>query len=305
MAVATRPLGRTGRTVSELGFGCGGWFAHAWMHDDGAVALINRALKLGITVFDTSPAYGDGRSEIRLGRGLEILGPARDHLLISTKVGTVKFGSAYAKDFGPDAVEAQVVDSLDRLGLQTIPLLVLDAPNPAHLTDDLLDTVVALKGDGVVGLLGVTGDDTQIAAAMSTGLMDVIMPVHNVVDRSCDDLISLAEDAGLGVIAARGLARMAPVPAAGSWLSPADWWAAINRWSDREAAAAAGAYRFLDAVEGWNAADASLGYLLTDNRLSSALFSTTRMTHLRANLAVSGRALPEDLRRRIERGGHP
>lgn len=90
----SRVLGRSGITVSEIGFGCwaiGGPFTmngkpHGWgAADDGEwMAAIRRALELGITLFDTADVYGAGHSEQVLGRALA---GRRDEVVIATKFG--------------------------------------------------------------------------------------------------------------------------------------------------------------------------------------------------------------------------
>lgn len=303
MTVATRRLGRTGRVVSELGFGCGGFWASRWMDDATAIGLVHQAIQLGITVFDTGHSYGHGRAEIRLGRALERFGAARNRLMISTKVGTVRLGRSYAKDFSPDTVEAQVVESMDRLGLDRIPLLFLHGPEPAHLSDDLLDTLAAMKGEGAVDLLGVNGSEHQISAALDTGLFDVIMPFYNPVHRGSEAAIERAATAGLGVMAASPLARMAAAPTTGSWASAAAWWYAARHLRERVTAGdqvrRARRFAFLGAVPQWSAAQARLAFTLTNPAVHCAVFGTTSVAHLHENAAASGRALPDPVLQRI------
>jgi aryl-alcohol dehydrogenase-like predicted oxidoreductase len=66
-----RLLGRTGLSVSEVGFG-GAGIGHVWgsTTDAECVAAVRRAVDLGINFFDTSPMYGGGRSEENLGQAL-------------------------------------------------------------------------------------------------------------------------------------------------------------------------------------------------------------------------------------------
>jgi len=303
MAIATRQLGRTGRVVSELGFGCSGVWAQRWIDDAAAISLVHEAVKLGITVFDTGHSYGDGRSERRLGTALRALGPAAAQLTVSTKVGTVRVGRQLMKDFSPDSIEAQVAESLERIGLERLPLLFLHGPDPVHLSDDLLDTLSALKGEGVVELIGVNGVEHQVAAALQTGLFDVIMPTYNPVHRAGEKLIRHAAQAGVGVMAASPLGRMAFAPMDADWTLPGTWWTGVRRLRDRLAdggrARRAGQLGFLSQIEGWTAAQASLGFVLANPDVHCAVFSTANLRHLHANAAASGRSLPEAALRRI------
>lgn len=88
MALPTRPLGRTGLPVSVLGFGSvpvGDLYSRL---DDGtAIATVEAALKGGITLYDTSPHYGNGLAEHRCGTAFRRV--PRDSFVLSTKVGRV------------------------------------------------------------------------------------------------------------------------------------------------------------------------------------------------------------------------
>ena len=63
----SRTLGRTGAKVSILAFGCGSRFL-MYQEEDKALAALNHAIDLGITYVDTAYAYGDGKSESRVGQ---------------------------------------------------------------------------------------------------------------------------------------------------------------------------------------------------------------------------------------------
>ena len=84
--VRSRRLGKTGRDVSELGFGA--WaIGGSWGETDDSTSLaaMNAAVDAGVTFFDTADAYGDGASEDYLG---EALGSRRDEVIIATKFGS-------------------------------------------------------------------------------------------------------------------------------------------------------------------------------------------------------------------------
>jgi len=78
----TRTLGRTGIEVPILGFGCGSRFL-MYQEEDHALAALNRAIDLGITYVDTAHAYGEGKSEERVGR---VMATRRQEVILSTKL---------------------------------------------------------------------------------------------------------------------------------------------------------------------------------------------------------------------------
>ncbi len=77
-----RTLGRTGVSVSILAFGCGSRFL-MYTDEDKALAALNRALDLGITYLDTAYAYGDGKSESRVGK---VCAVRRKDFFLATKI---------------------------------------------------------------------------------------------------------------------------------------------------------------------------------------------------------------------------
>jgi D-threo-aldose 1-dehydrogenase len=152
--IATRKLGRTGVAVSELGLGTaplGDLFER--LEDEEAAAIVGKAWDGGVHYFDTSPWYGCGQSEHRLGRAL--YRRPRDGYVISTKVGRVLrrprkpgpikdqwiggLGFETPFDYGYDGVMRSFEDSLQRLGISSVDLLLahdLDLwihKNPAKL----------------------------------------------------------------------------------------------------------------------------------------------------------------------------
>jgi predicted aldo/keto reductase-like oxidoreductase len=78
----SRTLGRTGAKVSILAFGCGSRFL-MYQDEDKALAALNRAIDLGITYLDTAYAYGDGKSESRVGQAMAT---RRREVWLATKI---------------------------------------------------------------------------------------------------------------------------------------------------------------------------------------------------------------------------
>jgi aryl-alcohol dehydrogenase-like predicted oxidoreductase len=85
--LSTRPLGRSGIRVSAIGLGCwaigGDW---GMVDDTESISGLQRALDLGVTFFDTSNAYGGGRSERLIGQALV---GRRAQAVIATKFGYI------------------------------------------------------------------------------------------------------------------------------------------------------------------------------------------------------------------------
>src|SRR5437763_8425006 len=77
-----RPFGKTGMRVPVLGFGSGSRFL-MYQDEDKALDALCRALDLGVTYIDTAHAYGDGKSEERIGR---LMPDRRKDVVMATKI---------------------------------------------------------------------------------------------------------------------------------------------------------------------------------------------------------------------------
>jgi aryl-alcohol dehydrogenase-like predicted oxidoreductase len=108
-----------------------------------ATRLVARALEVGVKVFDTANAYGDGEAERILGRALKQAGSG-DHI-VATKVGLLRVGGR-PEGLSPAVITAAVEQSLSRLGVDVIDIYYLHAPDrhtPIELTLDGLQTLIA------------------------------------------------------------------------------------------------------------------------------------------------------------------
>ncbi|MGA5125191.1 aldo/keto reductase [Streptomyces pseudogriseolus] len=216
-------LGRSDVHVTELGFGggpLGGLFEP--VDDDTATRTLEAAWDSGIRYFDTSPHYGIGQSERRVGALLR--GKPRDAWTLSTKVGRVlvpqdpggRTDEAFEVpathrrvwDFTRDGVLRSVEDSLTRMGVDRIDVLYLhDAEE--HFEDALRDgypALAELRAQGTVGAVGAgmyhTGKLTRLVEETD---VDVVMLSgrYTLLDQSAlDDLLPACAARGVSVLAA-------------------------------------------------------------------------------------------------------
>src|SRR5258708_1315374 len=106
-----RPLGATGLSVSEIGFGAASYWGKPVFDERRAVGLVHAALDGGVTFFDTGSSYSAGEAEPRLGRALK--GRDAGKLVVATKAGTFHAGGGrIGRDFSAKAVTASAERSL-------------------------------------------------------------------------------------------------------------------------------------------------------------------------------------------------
>jgi aryl-alcohol dehydrogenase-like predicted oxidoreductase len=288
-----RPLGQTGLTVSEIGFGAASWWGKPRFNEIRAARLVDAAIEGGVTLFDTGSSYSGGNAEPRLGRVLK--GRDASALVIATKAGTFAEGRAIRRDFSPAAIVASAERSLRNLGLEVLPLLQLHGPAAAELTDDLLAALQDLKARGLVRALGANSfDPGVIDRAIRLPQFDVVMVDYNVLRPEREPLIARAAAAGKAVLAGMPLAMGHTGWQVVRLRAPQDlWYAARGLIRHRRDVTEGARFGFLHRQPGMTGSQAALAYVLANPHVASAVTGTTRQAHLTENLAASGLTLPD------------
>jgi aryl-alcohol dehydrogenase-like predicted oxidoreductase len=151
----TRKLGNSGLEVSELGLGCMGLtfgYGPATNEAD-AIALIQKAVGLGITFFDTAEAYSQGGNEILLGKALK---PYRDKVVIATKFGFKNGVPTEGADSNLKRIRAVAEASLRFLQTDVIDLFYQHRVDPNVPIEDVAGTVKDLIAEGKVKYFGMS-----------------------------------------------------------------------------------------------------------------------------------------------------
>lgn len=291
----SRPLGRTGLKVSEIGFGAASFWGHPVFSEAEALRLVHRALDLGVTLFDTGPAYSRGQAEGRLGRALA--GRDLSGLVVATKAGTRFEAGRVRRDMSLAAIGASLERSRRRLGLETVPIVHLHGPSVQELTPDFLGGLERLRGQGLFLRLGVNSfDPTVIEAALTLPEIDTVMVDINVLRPERVALAARAAAAGKGVLAGMPLAMGHTAPKSWRDLRLRDAWYLARALKNHRADMAAGRrFRFLHERSDLTGAQAALAWVLGIEGVSSAVVGTTRVSHLEEAVSASGLALPPDL----------
>lgn len=151
-----RTLGRSGLTVSALGFGCMGLSSGYGppVDREHGLKVIRAAVDRGVTFFDTAEIYGPFANEELVG---EALAPVRDRVVIATKFGfKIENGKQAGLDSRPAHVREVVESSLKRLKTDRIDLLYQHRVDPAVPIEDVAGTVGELVRAGKVRHFGLS-----------------------------------------------------------------------------------------------------------------------------------------------------
>jgi aryl-alcohol dehydrogenase-like predicted oxidoreductase len=209
--MVSRSLGQTGLIVSRIGLGTTKLGrnidvkypkAFALPSDKQVGELLDTALRSGVNLIDTAPAYG--ASEARLGA---FVGNYRDRLILSTKCGEQYRNGSSVYDFSTGAIMASIEASLRYLNVDHIDILLLhsDGRDIEILTrTDGLEALVRLKQSGKTRAIGISAKTPDgIHEACRT--LDVIMAPFSQKDLSLAEALRQAHQAGLGILAIKGL----------------------------------------------------------------------------------------------------
>jgi aryl-alcohol dehydrogenase-like predicted oxidoreductase len=288
-----RLLGRTGLSVSEIGFGCASWWGKPAFAEETAIGLVRQAVDLGVTFFDTGASYSAGEAEPRLGRALKGLDASK--LVIASKAGTYHAGGGkIARDFSAAAIVASVEQSLKNLGLEQLSLLQLHGPAIHELDDELLGALEGLKARGLIRALGANSfDPAVIEHVIGLAAFDAVMVDYNVLRPERARLVDLAAAEGKGVLAGMALGMGHIGVRLAHLKGPQDiWYAARGLMKHRTEVRRGARFGFLTPPQ-------ALAWVLENPRVACAVIGTTRAEHLAQNVTASGLVLDPSLRARI------
>jgi len=192
-----RTLGHTGASVSILAFGCGSRFL-MYKEEDKAFEVLNHAIDLGIDYIDTAAAYGDGKSEIRVGK---VMATRRKEVWLATKI----------IDRSYDAFMRRLDTSLKHLQTDHVDLLHIhnlgkaDALAKIEAPDGALKGLLQAKEQKMARFIGMTShtDGPTMAQAIERHPLDCVQMALNPSGNGSFEKTALvaANKKGLGVIA--------------------------------------------------------------------------------------------------------
>jgi D-threo-aldose 1-dehydrogenase len=210
-------LGRTRLEITQFGLGSAalGWL-YAPVQRDAAQATVRRAHELGCKFFDTSPLYGSGLAEARLGAVLSDL--PRESFVLSDKVGYAVYPDTPLPDettthkppqpgydFSYDSAFRLVEGSLKRLGLERIDILLIHDPDD-YIEEALRGTYRALRrmrDEGLIGAIGAGMNYGHLLARLAREAeFDCFLLAgrYTLLDQvALHDLLPLAAEQGIAI----------------------------------------------------------------------------------------------------------
>ena len=253
-----------GQTIHRLGFGAmritgpGVW---GYPSDRaGALAVLRRAVELGVDFIDTADSYGPAVSEELIAEALAPYGEVR----VATKAGLLRTGPDKWTPCGkPDYLRQECEMSLRRLGVESIDLFQLHRIDPDVPAEDQFGLLSDLLAEGKVRAVGLSEVNVnEIRAARAVVPISTVQNLYNVSRRGSEDVVNYCEAEGIGFIP----------------------------WFPVAAGALARPGGVLEAVAtklGATTAQVSLAWLLARSPIVLPIPGTSKVEHLEENMAAA------------------
>jgi aryl-alcohol dehydrogenase-like predicted oxidoreductase len=286
-----RRLGREGPTVSALGLGCmslgiADMYTSSAQTTEAAVALIHRALDLGITLLDSADAYGD--SELKVGAAIK---NRRKGVVIATKFGFVRNGEAI--DGRPQYVREACDRSLKRLGIEHIDLYYQHRVDPSVPIEETVGAMADLVRQGKVRHLGLSeAAPATIRRAHGVHPIAAVQTEYSLFSRDPEDeLLPTLRELGIALVAYSPLGRgfLAGRFRSVDDLAPGDWRRTNPRFQGENFArnlALADQVREMAKAKGITPAQLALAWVLGRGKDIIPIPGTSSTTRLEENVAA-------------------
>lgn len=266
-------------TVGRLGFGAmrvtgpNVWGPPADV--PAALALLRRAVELGITFIDTADSYGPGTSEELIA---EALHPYPDNLVIATKAGQARPSPGEWVPLGrPEYLRQQAELSLRRLRVDRIDLFQLHRIDPKVPLADQIGAIKQLQEEGKIRHFGLSQVSVEQIAAVREHIEVVsVQNLYNLTRREDEDVLDYCEREGIAFI---------------PWLPIAGG----------AHASAAGPLAEVAAELGATPAQVSLAWLLHRSPVMLPIPGTSSIAHLEENTAAADLRLTDEQFERLQR----
>ncbi|MGC5015392.1 aldo/keto reductase [Streptosporangium sp. DT93] len=289
-----RHIGRGGPEVSAVGLGCMGMSEFYGTADEGeSVAVVHRALDLGVNFLDTADMYGNGHNEELVGRAIS---GRRDEVFLATKFGIVRSETPPGRriDGSPEYVRRAADASLRRLGTDHIDLYYLHRRDTRVPIEETVGAMAELVAAGKVGRLGLSEVNAEtLRKAHATHPIAALQNEYSLFTRDPEEILPVTRELGVTLVAyspiSRGLLGGTLEPA--EKLSDDDFRKNHPRFTGEAGAAnEALVARISDvaAEVGCTPAQLSLAWLLSRGEDVVPIPGTKRMRYLEENTAAAG-----------------
>ncbi|MCB9576962.1 MAG: aldo/keto reductase [Polyangiaceae bacterium] len=298
-------LGSQGLRVPAIGLGCMGMSDfYGGSEEAQSLRVLDRAVEMGCTFWDTSDMYGPFTNELLLSKALH---GRRDKITLATKFGVARGedGSWHGIKGGADYVRSACDASLKRLGTDTIDLYYQHRVDPSTPIEETMGALAELVKAGKVRYIGLSeADSDTIERAHAVHPVSALQTEYSLWTRDVEaDILPTVRRLGIGFVAYSPLGRgfLSGAIRSRSDLQPGDWRLENPRFSEE---AIAKNSRLADRVaevakeSGVTPAQVALAWLLA--RDVAMIPGTRRIERLEENWAAQDVTLRPDQLERLD-----
>ena len=256
-------------TVNRMGFGAmrltGPGVIGQPDDPQNALAVLRRAVELGVNFIDTADSYGPEVNELQI---VEALHPYPEGLVIATKGGLLhERRGVWRQDGRPEALRASCEASLERLRLDRIDLYQLHSVDPGIPIEESVGALAELQREGKIRHIGLSNVDTrQLAQARRLAPIVSVQNRYSVADRPWEGMVDACERDGIAFMP----------------------WFPLGLG---ELALARGRLGHIAANRGATAAQIAIAWLLRRSPVMLVIPGTSSLAHLEENVAAAGMEL--------------
>ncbi|MFJ9780119.1 aldo/keto reductase [Amycolatopsis sp. NPDC101161] len=302
-----RTLGRTGVQVSSLALGAMNFGAIGRTTQDEATAIVDAALEGGVNLVDTADMYGQGESEVMVGKAIK---NRRDDLVLATKAAMPMGEERNHRGTSRRWIFKALEDSLRRLDVDHVDLYQMHRWDPATSDEEALSALTDLQRAGKIRYFGSSTFpayrivQAQWAARENRlGRYVTEQPSYSILQRGIEaHVLPVTQEYGLGVLAWSPLATgwLSGAVRAGQEITTSRSKILPQRFDLADPANQAR----LDAVEklvklaeqaGLTLIQLALGFVTAHPGVTSALIGPRTLDHLESQLAAADTVLPADV----------
>ncbi|WP_424932472.1 aldo/keto reductase [Amaricoccus macauensis] len=301
----TRKLGNgpegTGLEVSSLGLGCMGMSEFYGARDDAeSLRVLDRAIELGITFFDTADMYGPFHNEELLGR---FLASRKPQVTLATKFGIVRKPGEYARsvDNSPAYARAALEASLTRLGVERIDLYYVHRVDQTRPIEEVMGALSDLVAEGKIGHVGLSEVSAEtLRRAHAVHPVTAVQTEYSLWTRDVEaEILPACREFGIGFVPYSPLGRgfLTGTYAKGQSFEAGDFRAMLPRFQDENLAAnlaIVDAVKALAAEKRATPAQVALAWLLAQGDDIVPIPGTKRVKYLEENAGALDLVLSAD-----------
>jgi aryl-alcohol dehydrogenase-like predicted oxidoreductase len=285
--IERRQLGRTGLSVTVLGFGAmdlGGPPAANEISDADAARMLNAVLDAGVNFIDTAICYGT--SEARIGQAIS---HRRNEFILATKCGCQPGKPMATPNVHTAAnIRAGVEHSLRMMRTDYLDIVQFhqSLDRETWESEGALDELLKMKAEGKLRFIGVSGIFPNLIEQVDSGIFDVFQIPYSALQREHEGIIAKASANGAGIIIRGGVARGAPT----------DWNKRYYMMTGDEMSGRWDKAKLDELLNGMSRMEFMVRFAIAEPALDTTIIGTKNVDHLGDNVAAALKGpLPSDV----------